>query len=66
MKGGTMLHKIKELCKEQNLTLAELEKKIGITPKGIYKWDTQSPSVDKVYRVAKTLGTTVEELLEGE
>lgn len=64
--GGKMLHKIKELAKEKHITMAELEKVAGVSSKGIYRWDEQEPSVRKVYRVAKALGTTVEVLLEGE
>ena len=64
-KGGAMLHNIKEKAKERGITLTDLEKQAGISPKGIYKWDRQDPSVYKVYTVAKILDTTVEELLEG-
>ena len=61
-----MLHKIQRLAKEKHIKITDLEKIAGVSPKGIYRWDTQEPSVRKVYRVAKALGTTVEELLEGE
>lgn len=64
--GGKMLHKIREIAKEKHIKIADLEKIAGVSPKGIYRWDIQEPSVRKVYRVAKALGTTVEELLEGE
>ena len=64
-KGGTMLHNIKEKCKERHLTVAELERKAGITQRTIRRWDEQEPSVYKVFRVAKVLDTTVEKLLEG-
>ena len=60
-----MVHKIKELCKKKGISLAELERQVGVSNKGIYRWDEQSPSVDRVYRAAKVLGVTVEELIEG-
>lgn len=60
-----MLHKIRELSKVKGITLAELERQVGISNKGIFRWDEQEPSVYKVYKVAKILDTTVEELLEG-
>lgn len=61
-----MVHKIKEIAKSKHLTIAELERTAQITERTINRWDTKEPSVYKVYRVAKVLGTTVEELLEGE
>lgn len=61
-----MLHKIKELCKEKNLTIADLERQAEISPKTIYSWDESEPSVYRAYRVAKILGTTVEELLRAD
>ena len=60
-----MLHKIKELCKEKGISLADLERQVGLSPKTIFSWGKSIPSVDKVYKVAKVLGVTVEELIEG-
>lgn len=60
-----MLNKIRELCKQNNISLSDLEEKAGLSRKTIFTWDRVMPSVDKVARVAKELNTTVEELLEG-
>ena len=59
-----MLKKIIALCKEQNMSLSELERRSGLAPKTVYRWDENTPSVDKVKRAADTLGVTVDELLE--
>lgn len=59
-----MLHKIKELCREQGITVAELERLAEITPKTVTKWDETMPAADKLARVARVLHTTVEELLQ--
>lgn len=59
-----LLHNIKRLCAEQGITIAELERRAGLTPTTMAKWVTDMPSVDKVARVAKALGVTIEELLE--
>lgn len=58
-----MLHKIKELCKAQGLTIAELERQAGLKPTTMAKWATDMPAADKLARVARVLHTTVEELL---
>ena len=59
-----MVHKIKELCKAQHISVAELERRASVQT--IKRWDQYEPSVYRVYRVAKVLGTTVEELLRGD
>lgn len=56
-----MVHNIKALCKEKHLSVAELERQANVT--FIRRWDKSEPSVYKVLRVAKVLGTTVEDLL---
>ena len=62
-----VLAKILDKCREQGVTLAELERKAGLANRTIYKWNESVPSVDKVLAVANVLGVTVDELVrEGE
>ena len=61
-----ILHNIKRLCAERGISLNDLEQMTGIGKNTIYRWDEHSPGIDMVLKVAKTLGVTVEELLEGE
>jgi transcriptional regulator with XRE-family HTH domain len=58
-----LVHNIKTRCKEQNLSLSELEEKAGLGTRTIYRWDDSLPSADKLIRVAKILNTTAEELM---
>ncbi len=58
-----MLHKIKELCVEEGLTIAELERQAGLVRSTVARWDETMPAADKLARVARVLHTTVEELL---
>lgn len=58
-----MLHKIKELCAEEGLTIAELERQAGLVRSTVARWDETMPAADKLARVARVLHTTVEELL---
>ena len=58
-----ILHNIKRLCKEQGITVAELERKAQLTESTICKWGTNMPAADKLARVARVLHTTVEDLL---
>ena len=57
-----LLQNIKTLCKAQGMSLAELEVKAELPPRTIYRWDVVLPSYDKVIKVARALGTTVEAL----
>lgn len=59
-----MVHKIKELCKANNLTMSELERISNVS--FIRRWDKSEPSVYKVLRVAQALNTTVEDICLGE
>lgn len=57
-----MVGQIKRLCGEKELTVAELERLAQLPENSVYKWDAHAPSVYKVVRVARILGTTVEAL----
>ncbi len=64
-----MLTNIKRLCTVQGLTIQQLEEKAQISAGTIGRWGRDGklmPSVDKVKRVADTLGVTVDELLKEE
>lgn len=60
-----MFERIKELCKEKGITVAQLEENLGWS-RSIYKWDTNTPSVTKVKAVADYFGVTVDYLLSDE
>ena len=56
--------KIKELAKEKNLTMKQLESYACIANGAIGKWVTGDARIDKLYRVADVLGTSIDELIE--
>ena len=60
-----MVHKITELCKAKGTSRLKLCEEIGIGYESMNKWDRHAPNVYAVYKVAKYLGTTVEDLVEG-
>lgn len=61
-----MKDRIKALAKERGLSIAEVERRSGLTKNTIKKWDRSTPSVDKVASVAKCLGVTIESILGGD
>ena len=54
---------IKAVCADRGITVTELERRIGISDNGIYKWKTNSPSIDKVRRVSEVLNVPIERLI---
>lgn len=53
---------IKAIADSKGISIRKIELETGITLGSIYHWDENTPSVDKVVRVASYLNTTVEEL----
>lgn len=66
MKGGVKLlfDNIKKLAKEKNVSISEIEENCKLGKRTIYRWDINSPSIDKVKAVSNFLGVTVDELLK--
>ena len=58
-----ILENVKRLCKQKQTSIWALEKALGIGNGTISKWETSSPSVDKLKRVADYFGVTVDDLL---
>lgn len=58
-----MVDFIRALCAENGMTIAQLERDLGLSKASIAKWDDSRPSVDKVQKVAAYFGMTVSDLL---
>ena len=61
-----MLENIRRLCAERGISLARLERETGIANGVIARWDTSSPRVESLVKVADFFGVTVDELLKDE
>ena len=56
--------RIKKLCQERGITVAELERELGFSNSTIRKWgNNTSPSIDKVIKVANYFNVSVDYLL---
>ena len=55
--------RIKEVSKERKVSLQEIEADCGLAAGSLSRWNTISPSYDKVVKVAARLGVTVDELV---
>lgn len=59
-----ILDKIKELAKNQNITLKELEKNSGLATGSISKWKTSYPTLDKLIKVSNCLNVTLNDIIQ--
>ncbi|WP_040981015.1 helix-turn-helix domain-containing protein [Oceanobacillus jeddahense] len=59
----SLVDKIKSLCKEKKITIAELERKTGISNGQIRKWDNTTPGINKLQAVADYFDVSVDYLL---
>jgi len=56
-----MVERIAELAKKRGLSLTAFEKAVGLH--NIYRWDVNTPSADKLLKVADYFGVSVDYLL---
>lgn len=62
----TVFERIKESAKNLGWNIQTVAKKSGMGVNSIYKWKSQTPNLEKLTQVAKTLGVSVDYLLSGE
>lgn len=55
---------IKDLAAQKKISVAELERTLGFGNGSISKWNKQSPSADKLKKVADYFGVTIDYLLD--
>lgn len=59
----SLVEKIQKLCRNDKISLSKLEQNLGFGNGSIYKWDTNSPSVNKVIKVAQYFKVSTDYLL---
>ena len=60
-----MVERIKALCKEKGTNLYRLEMALGLANGTIKRWNTNTPSADRLAAVASYLCVSMEYLLNG-
>lgn len=61
----SIVERIKETLVQKGLSMRELEQKLGFGRAAIYKWDKNSPSVDKIIAVSNFLHVSLSWLATG-
>lgn len=59
-----LYEKIKAVCKEQDVSIAKLEKDCGIGNATVRRWDKSFPRIDTLKKVADYLSKPIEFFLE--
>lgn len=60
----SMVDKIQNLCNSKGTNISNLQKELGFSSGAIYRWDTNSPSVDKLQKVAEYFNVSTDFFLE--
>lgn len=60
----SLVENIKSLCSEIGISIPKLEVTLGLSRGSVYNWDKNSPSIDKLERVANYLKVSVDFLLD--
>lgn len=63
--GGIMVEKIRTIARKKNLTLTELERRLGFGQGTIRRWDEKKPAIDKVILLCDLLEIPIEMIIEG-
>lgn len=61
----SIVENIRSLCKKYKTSIPKLEKELGFGNGAIYNWDKNSPSIDKLQKVADHFNQSVEKVLYG-
>ena len=61
-----LYERIQELAKSKNISIRQLEEKLGLANATIRRWGIQNPGIDKVQAVAKFFHVSVDYLLGNE
>lgn len=59
-----ILARIEQWCKENNTSIAALEKKCELGNATIRGWETRSPRVDSLQKVSEVTGIPMADLIE--
>lgn len=61
-----ILQRVKSASKVKQISIAELERKMGVGSNSIYKWKTQQPKLDKIKKVSEILEVSTDYLIYGD
>lgn len=63
MNNEMIVNSIKNLCKENNITIGQLEKEVGLSQGLVSKWKDKTPSLDKIVDIADYFNVSLDEVI---
>ena len=63
MNNEAIVSSIKQLCKNNNITVTQLEKEVGMSQGLVSKWKDKVPSLDKIIDIADYFHVTLDEVV---
>lgn len=63
MDNETIIKTIKNLCKQNNITLGQMEKEVGLSQGLVSKWKDKTPSLDKIIDIADYFHVSIDEVI---
>lgn len=60
---ATLFERVKNLAAERGLSIAELERKLDLSPNSLYKLKRQKPSIDRIESIAEFFNVSVDYIL---
>lgn len=61
-----LFEKISNICKEKGICIAKLEEECGLGNATVRRWNTSTPRLDSIKKVANYLGVSLDDLLTEE
>lgn len=61
----SIYERVQELIKQQGITVKQLERECELANATIRRWETQTPNIESVRKVAQRLNTTIDYLVTG-
>lgn len=61
----TLFERVQTLIKEQGLTIKQVERECGLANATIRRWETQTPNITSVQKVAHLLHVSIDYLVDG-
>lgn len=58
-----LVKSIKNICKKNNVTVSELENKLGFSPALISRWNKTNPSIDRIIDIADYFHVSLDEIV---
>ncbi|MHB8132421.1 MAG: helix-turn-helix domain-containing protein [Mobilitalea sp.] len=59
----SLVNRIQNLCKANNTSLSRLGLELGLGKSSISRWNTNTPSIDKIQKIAEYFDASVDYLL---